>query len=161
MRKIFTREAIIATIIAVIVAIVIGTLYFFGYHENKIETSTRCNVKITTPVMTTINLQGKEYKINENDPVERDYENGQKIYKAEDGTYIGWIAAGYTEYESYGRDTNGESYSTGTQREYLYKWMVVPENWDIHTITEAHSKTIYGEHELITPNNNSIIIESK
>ena len=140
MRKIFTREAIIATIIAVIAAIVIGTLYFFGYHENKVETPTKCNV-ITTPIMTTINLQGKEYKINENDPVDRDYENGQKLYKAEDGTYIGWIAVDCTEYESYGRDTNGDSYSTGTQIEYSYKWKVVSEDWNIHVITLKQHRT--------------------
>lgn len=132
----FTLVAFVA-----VIAIVL-----FGFKGNKVETPTKCNV-ITTPIMTTINIKGNEYKINENDPVDRDYENGQKLYKAEDGTYIGWVAVDYWEYESYGRDTNGDSYSTGTQMAYNYKWEVVSEDWDVHTIEHNDINNILADNK--------------
>ena len=122
----------------IVAFIAVMTIVFFGFKENKVETPIGKGGSYT--IMSTVNLQGKEYKINVNDPVERDYENGQKLYKAADGTYIAWAAISYSEWETYNRDSNGDSYSTGIQKDYAYKWMVVSEDWDAHITSEISNK---------------------
>ena len=99
-----------------------------------------------------INIQGIKYTIEPINPVRRNYENGQKLYKAEDGTYIAYAVIAVHEYEASECDSNGNWYNAGTRTDYDYEWKIANESWNVNLIDATNNPNIGAGRVILSDN---------
>lgn len=119
----------------ILTAIAAGIIGLFGFGDNTAyKYPERCHYMY-------IDLQGNHYTLNSDSFIKDNKENGQRLYKAVDGTYIARVATEAIEYHNYINDSNNNQYDAGVSIAYNYEWRVVDESWDVNVINLVENST--------------------